>query len=198
MSARGGNRPIKENNPTYLRLHQLISFSNNKAVKDIKYKLIKAYEAKVKIRRAELAQENIDVDDMLGEIEDLHMGLMEHAGEIVLNEDLNVDIEIYPEIIPAPCPNVTPTSISHVINCRGPIEVTTSYIVSDSGAQIFTLGAGWLITKRGSIPSINISGPSQEMGQIQMYRGSGITRVNSVNCGSFLLCVESNDFIYPE
>ena len=88
--------------------------------------------------------------------------------------------------------------MKQVLNRRGPVQTTSSYIVTDSGAEMVTLGSGWLITKRGSMPSINIAGPSQQMGQINMYRGSGITRVDSVNQGTILLRTENNALICPE
>ena len=73
-----------------------------------------------------------------------------------------------------------------------------SYIVTDSGAEMTTLGSGWRITKREDMPSVNIGGPSKEMGRIHMYRGSGITKVKSVNKGYVILRAENNSLIYPE
>ena len=105
------------------------------------------------------------------------MGPMELATEVSMDkEDYNVDIEVYPNVVPAICPNLTTTSLRQVINCRGPLQTTSSYIVTDSGAEMVTLGAGWLITKRRSIPSLNIAGPCQQMVQINMYRSSGILK----------------------
>ena len=53
-----------------------------------------------------------------------------------------------------------------VINRRGPVRdrKNQSYIVTDSGAEMVTMVAGWLITERGDMPSINIAGPCQQMG----------------------------------
>ena len=78
---------VRKDNPNYVRFRELISSGNLKAAKEIKDKLIKAYEAKVQVRRAELHQEPIDVNDMLGEIEDLHMGPMELAREVSMDKE---------------------------------------------------------------------------------------------------------------
>ena len=48
------------------------------------------------------------------------------------------------------------------------------------------------------MPSINIAVPFQQMGQIHMYRVSGITRVDSVNHIPIILRTENNALIYPE
>ena len=137
---------------------------------------------------------------MLGGVDDLHMGPMELAREVSMDNDINPDFEIYPNVVPAIFPNLTTTTVEQLINRRGPIQDrdTSSYIVTDSGAEMVTLGAGWIITKRGNMPSINIAGPCQQMGQINMYRGSGITKVNSANHGPILLRAEYNALIYPE
>ena len=93
-----------------------------KVAKEIKEKLIKAYEAKVQVRRDEINQGNIDVNNMLGKIEDLHMGPMELAQEVSMdNETSNIDIEVYPYVVLALCPTLTPTSTTQVINCRDSI-----------------------------------------------------------------------------
>ena len=191
---------VSKDNPSYLKFRELFSSGDLKAAKLIKDKLIKAYEAKVQVRRTELLNDTIDVDDMLGDIDDLHMGPMELTEEVTLDSDINLDLELYPNVVPAPCPDLTPITLDQVINRRGSVNEnsTSSYIVTDSGAEMVTLGAGWLITKRGNMPSINIAGPCQEMGQINMYRGSGITRVTSTNHGHVLLRAENNALIYPE
>ena len=122
---------------------------------------------------------------MLGDIKDLHMEPIEQAQEVPLDKDINPLLETYPNVVPANSPNLATITVEQVINRRGPVHdrKNQSYIVTDSGAEMVTLGAGWLITKRGNMPSINIAGPCQQMGQINMYRGSGITRVNSTNRG---------------
>ena len=72
----------------------------------IKEKLINAYEAQVQVRRAELHQEPIDVDAMLGEIEDLHMGPMELTREVCMDKEYyNLDIEVYPNVVTTISPN---------------------------------------------------------------------------------------------
>ena len=69
---------------------------------------------------------------MLGEIDDLHMGTMDLAQEVVIyNEKTNVEVVIYRDPIPAPCPTLTPTSTTYSMNSRGPIEATCSCIVTN-------------------------------------------------------------------
>ena len=156
----------KNNNSNYVRFRELISSGNIKSEKEIKDKLIKAYKAKVQVRQTELHQAPINIDDMLGEIEDLHMGPMDLATEVSMDKEYNnVDIKLYPNVVPAISPNLNTTSLKQVINCRCLVKTTSSYIVTDSVAEMFTLGAGWLITKIGSMPSINTAGSCQQMGQ---------------------------------
>ena len=137
---------------------------------------------------------------MLGHIEDLHMGPMEQTEEVPFHNDINPHLDPYPNVVPANPPNLTLITVEQVINRRGPVRdrKNQSYIVTDSGAEMVTLGSGWLINKRGDIPSINIAGPCQQMGKMHMYRWSGITWVNSTNRGSVLIRAKKNALIYPE
>ena len=187
-------------NPNYKKYWQLITTGKLTKAKATKDALIKAYEARVHVRRSELQNDHIDVEDMLGHIADLHMGPMEQAEEVPLHNDINPLLEPYPNVVPANPPTLAPITVEQVINRRGPVHdrKNQSYIVTDSGAEMVTLGAGWLITKRGDMPSINIAGPCQQMGEIHMYRGSGITRLNSTNRGPVLIHAENNALIYPE
>ena len=120
---------------------------------------------------------------MLGNITDLHMVPIEQAQEVPLDKYINPLLETYPNVVPANSPNLAPITVERVIKRRGPVRdrKNQSYIVTDSGTEMVTLGAGWLITKRGNMPSTNIARLSQQMSQINMYRGSGITRVNITN-----------------
>ena len=184
----------------YTKYCTLVKGEKYTEAKAIKAALIKAYEAKVKVRRSELQNDAINIDDMLGQIDDLHMGPMEEQDTIPLFNDNNPQLDFYPDIVPAPLPNYTPITAADVINRRGKVKnrQNQSYIVTDSGAEMVTLGSGWLITKRGDMPSINIAGPCQQMGKVNMYRGSGITRVNSTTHGPVLLRAANNALIYPE
>ena len=67
-------KAVRKDNPSYLKFRELISSGDMKAAKITKDKLIKAYEAKVQVRRTELLNDTIDVEDMLGDIDDLYMG----------------------------------------------------------------------------------------------------------------------------
>ena len=86
---------VRGDNPNYIRFRKLMSSENLKVAKEMKETLIKAYEAKVQVRRAEMNQEHIDVNEMLREIEDLHMGTMELAREVSMDKKTSdIDIEL--------------------------------------------------------------------------------------------------------
>ena len=123
------HKTVWENTSNYIRFRELISLGNIKAAKYIKDIRIKAYKVKVQVRRVELAQGEVDVNYMLRQIDKLHMGAMQLAHKVVIdNENSNIDIEIYPDGIPSPFPTLTRTSTTYEINRRGPIEASTSYI----------------------------------------------------------------------
>ena len=87
-------KAVRKDNPSYLKFRELISSGDLKAAKIINDKLIKAYEAKVKVQRTELLHDTINVDDMLGNIDELHMGPMELAGKVPLDNDINPDLDL--------------------------------------------------------------------------------------------------------
>ena len=67
-------KAVRKDNPSYLKFRELISSGKLTEAKAIMDTLIKAYEAKVQVRRAELLHDPIDVEDMLGEIYELANG----------------------------------------------------------------------------------------------------------------------------
>lgn len=70
--------------------------------------------------------------------------------------------------------------------------------MTDSGAEITTLGSGWRILHKEEMPSIRIGDPSSKMGQIHMHQDTGLTKVQSVNRGWVILRAANNALIYPE
>ena len=106
---------------------------------------------------------------MLGEIDELYMGPMELAEEVPLDNDINPDLDPYPNGVPANCPDLTPITLERVSNRRGSVQDadTPSYIVTDSGAEMVTLGAGWLITKQVNMPqhswTLSTNGPNKHV-----------------------------------
>ena len=135
---------VRKDNPNYIKFRELITSGKLPESKAIKEKLIMAYEAKRQVRRSELQDEKIDVEDMLGEIDDLHMEPMGLEKEVVLSKDINPEFGNYPNVVPAICPNLTMNTVEHGINHRGPIQdrLQQYYIVTDSGAEMVTLGTG--------------------------------------------------------
>ena len=88
-----------------------------------------------------------------------------------------------------------------VSNRRGakcPPNNSAPRIVTDSGAEMTTLGSGWRITDRSDLPLIEVGGASAYMGRIHMYKGSGITKVMDKDGRSVLLRAANNALIYPE
>ena len=162
-----------KDHPNYAKYCQLCTMGEITEATAIKEALIKTYEARVQVRSSELQNDHIDVEDMLGQIEDLHMAPMEQHEEVPLLNDINPILDPYLDVVPETPPSLTPITVAQVINRRGPVHdrQNQSYIVTDSGAEIVALGAGWLITKREDMPSINITDPCQQMGKIHMYRG---------------------------
>ena len=70
--------------------------------------------------------------------------------------------------------------------------------MTNAGAEIKTLGSGWIITIHISIPSIHIGGSSKKLGQIHMNCGSGITEVVSFNRYPIILRTDKKSLIYRE
>ena len=81
---------------------------------------------------------------MLGHIEYLHIGPMEQQEQVPLLNDINPLLDPYPNVVPATPPTLSPITVEKVINCRGPIRDRQNqpYIVTDSGTEMVTLGAG--------------------------------------------------------
>ena len=105
---------------------------------------------------------------------------------LVVDNDVTSDkVEVYSE----PTIPTIPTPI---------IRRSYSYIVTDSGAEIITHGSDWRIPQKEEIPCISIGGPSTKMGSIHMHRGTGITKVKSINLGWVILRAANNALIYPE
>ena len=113
---------VRNDNPSYLKFRELIYSGKLTKAREIKDKFIKAYEAKVQVRRAELLHDPIDVHDMLGEADELHMGPIELAKEVYLDNDINPDFDLYPNVVPAIPPDLTPITLEQVINRRDPVQ----------------------------------------------------------------------------
>ena len=64
---------------------------------------------------------------------------------------------------------------TYVVNCCS-LSTPSPYIVTDSGAEMTTLGAGWQIMCSEDLPSINIGGPSEHMGKFVCTEALGSLR----------------------
>ena len=129
-------KAVRKDNPSYINFWELLSSGKLTEAKAIKDKLIRAYEAKVQVQRAELLLYPINVEDILGEVNELRMGPMDLAKEVSLDNDIDPDFEIYLNVVPAILPDLTPTTVEQVINRKGPVQGrdTSPYIFTDYGA----------------------------------------------------------------
>ena len=161
---------------------------------EAKDRIIKAWKKKnpgkdpngtVKQRRAVTEEDILEVfDHAFEDNDDVEVGKLE---ETVVDNDLDDNCTPYPNVfLPS----------TYIINRRS-TPTSTPYIVSDSGTEMTTPGAGWKIIQSEDLPSINIGGPSSNMGQICMHKGTGVTKVKTADGSYILLRASNNALIYP-